>query len=307
MDAEGGINVVRDGVGERTAYYYSDHERFVFASTIDAVVAAASLRTRINKIAVARYLAYAYLPGGPTLLEGVSEVLPGQHLRWADGRLTATQFWDTLSEPESPSNNETALRETLRLYLDRAIERRLGRPHRIGASLSGGVDSSLVVALAGQQLGSDLQTYSVSFGDGYPNELEWSSLVSKHCNTRHRIVEMTPARVTENFDRTIARLDKPNGDPLTVPNYLLFEEASSEVAVMLNGEGGDPCFGGPKNLPMLLSELFGTGEMFETVNDSREASYLRAHQKCYDDFPRMLSDEMLHLNPTAALESELTS
>ena len=97
-------------------------------STIDAVVAAASLRTRINKIAVARYLAYAYLPGGPTLLEGVSEVLPGQHLRWADGRLTATQFWDTLSEPESPSNNETALRETLRLYLDRAIERRLGGP-----------------------------------------------------------------------------------------------------------------------------------------------------------------------------------
>ncbi len=306
IDASGGINLVRDGVGERTAYYYADSTRFVFASTLDAVLAAVQIDKRIDCISVARYLAYAYLPGAPTLIEGVFEVLPGEQLHWSNGKLTATRIWRTPSEPESITASEAQQRETLRTRLNTAIDRRLAGPHAIGASLSGGVDSSLVVALASCRLGAQINTYSVSFGDGYANELEWSSLVAQHCKTRHRVVEMAPELIAENFDRTIAKLDKPNGDPLTVPNYLLFEQASGDVRVMLNGEGGDPCFGGPKNLPMLLSELFGTGNMFEATNDSREARFLRAHQKCYDDFPRMLSDDMLEGISENILESEIT-
>ena len=306
IDATGGYNLVRDGIGERTAYYYADATRFVFASTLDAVLAAAQIDKRIDRIAVARFLAYAYLPGAPTLIEGVFEVSPGEQLHWANGVLAATRIWRTPSEPESAIVSEAQQCKTLRTRVNTAIDRRLSGLHAIGASLSGGVDSSLVVALATRRLHAPINTYSVSFGDGYANELEWSSLVARHCNTHHRVVEMTPGRIAENFDRTIAKLDKPNGDPLTVPNYILFEQASDEVGAMLNGEGGDPCFGGPKNLPMLLSELFGTGNMFEATNDSREASFLRAHQKCYDDFPRMLSDDMLDSISDNVLESELT-
>src|SRR5207247_1472948 len=87
------------------------------------------------------------------------------------------------------------------------------------------------------------------------------------------------------------------GDPLTVPNALLFREAAPDVGVVLNGEGGDPCFGGPKNLPMLLAELYGGG--------GRERSYLRAHLKCYDDLPAMLTPEVRAAVQEAPLEEQL--
>src|SRR6185436_16173279 len=98
-----------------------------------------------------------------------------------------------------------------------------------------------------------------SFGSEYPNELSFSSLVASHCGTRHHIVELSPSAILRYLDESIALLSDPIGDPLTVPNALLFREAARQVGVVLNGEGGDPCFGGPKNIPMLLAELFGDG------------------------------------------------
>ena len=104
-----------------------------------------------------------------------------------------------------------------------------------------------------------------------------------------------------SLDDTIACLSDPIGDPLTVPNALLFREAANSVGVVLNGEGGDPCFGGPKNLPMLLSEIYGGSP----GADTREAAYLRAHLKCYDDLEDMLSPRMLDVLAAAPLEDEL--
>ena len=171
----------------------------------------------------------------------------------------------------------------------------------MGASLSGGIDSSLVVALAARLHDAPVHTYSVSFGAGYPNELEFSSLVSRHCNTRHHVVEVTPDAVRRDLDRTIALLGDPIGDPLTVPNALLFAAGAADTGVMLNGEGGDPCFGGPKNVPMVLAEIFG--DLYAgAVRRHRAASYLRAHQKCYDDLGEMLTPEALAGIPEGALE-----
>ena len=105
-------------------------------------------------------------------------------------------------------------------------------------------------------------------------------------------MELSPAVVLRHLDESIALLSDPIGDPLTVPNALLFREAAAEVGVVLNGEGGDPCFGGPKNLPMLLAELFGDGAEGSTdAAYRRERSYLRAHQKCYDDLPAVLGPD----------------
>jgi asparagine synthase (glutamine-hydrolysing) len=87
--------------------------------------------------------------------------------------------------------------------------------------------------------------------------------------------------ILRHLDEAIAMLGDPIGDPLTVPNALLFREAAGDVDVILNGEGGDPGFGGPKNLPMLLAELFGDGQdQGVDCTSARERSYLRAHQKC---------------------------
>jgi asparagine synthase (glutamine-hydrolysing) len=177
----------------------------------------------------------------------------------------------------------------------------------VGASLSGGIDSSLVVALTRRLHRGDVHTYSVSFGSGYRNELPFSSMVAEHCGTRHHILELTPDLILRHLDDSIALLGDPIGDPLTVPNALLFRAAAEDVDVMLNGEGGDPCFGGPKNLPMLLAELFGDGQdAYDDSSGARERTYLRAHQKCYDDLPKLLSSDVRASIADQVLERELT-
>jgi asparagine synthase (glutamine-hydrolysing) len=207
----------------------------------------------------------------------------------------------------SDEQGEDGLRRELRERLEAATRRRLPAGAGLGAFLSGGLDSSLVVALACRLHDAPVKTFSVSFGHGYPNELPFSSLVAEYCGTEHRIVELSPATVLHHLDETIGLLGDPIGDPLTVPNALLFREAAAEVGVVLNGEGGDPCFGGPKNLSMVLAELYGDGA--DTLaNDplSRARSYLRAHWKCYDDLGTMLTPGARAAVAEASLEGRLT-
>ena len=184
--------------------------------------------------------------------------------------------------------------------------RRLPSGDPVGATLSGGIDSSLVVALAKKFHPEKIHTYSVTFGDGYANELPFSNLVAAHCGTDHHIVEISPQTISANLDATIKLMSVPNGDPLTVPNAILFREAAAHVQVLLNGEGGDPCFGGPKNLPMLLADLLGDAYNNDEDLHRREKTYLRAHLKCYDDFEALLAPHILeHTARTAPLEDEL--
>jgi len=305
----GALCLARDPIGERTLYYAAQGGRIAFASTIHGVLASGIVPRRLNLRAVAAYLSYAYLPGRETLAEGVFEVLPGEIVEWRDGVLARRRFWSLPDEPLQFAGEE-ALRLRLRAELEDAVRRRLPHGEEAGAFLSGGLDSSLVVALACRLHERPVRTYSISFGPEYRNELAFSSLVAAACGTRHAIVELAPATVVHHLDDSIALLSDPIGDPLTVPNALLFREAAAEVGVVLNGEGGDPCFGGPKNIPMLLSELFADvaagddpaceGEVF-----ARERSYLRAHLKCFDDLPAMLTCQVKDALAQRPLEGEL--
>ena len=219
-----------------------------------------------------------------------------------------SRFWSVPAEGHGhAAPDEEVLRQQLRAELEAAVARQLPASGPVGAFLSGGLDSSLVVALARRLYSDEILTYSVSFGAEYANELPFSSCVARHCQTRHRIVELSPSVIVRYLDESIAFLSDPVGDPLTVPNALLFREAARETGAVLNGEGGDPCFGGPKNVPMLLAELFGDGAEDASANTAfgRERSYLRAHQKCYDDLPAMLRPDVRRAIAGNALELEL--
>jgi asparagine synthase (glutamine-hydrolysing) len=294
--AGGALTLARDAIGERTLYYALLPEGLLFASTLRALLATGLVERTLSLPAVATYLTYAYLPGRETLVRGVRELLPGEVLQFRDGTVTSSRLWSLPAQTDYAADEE-ALRLALRARLEEAVRRRLPAGKTVGAFLSGGLDSSLVVALARLLHDAPVETLSVSFGPDYANELPFSSLVAEHCRTRHRIVELSPAVVLHHLDDSIGLLSDPIGDPLTVPNALLFREAARDVGVVLNGEGGDPCFGGPKNLPMLLSELYGGG---------RERSYLRAHLKCYDELDTMLTAEARAALKEAPLEEQLT-
>ncbi|KAB2849464.1 MAG: asparagine synthase [Hyphomicrobiaceae bacterium] len=301
LDGEGELRLARDAVGERTLFYAEMPRGVAYAGSIRDLIASGLVEPRLNLRAVAKYITYAYLPGRETLIQGVHEVLPGEVVRANVAGLDRRNYWQLPGTSVSDAP-EAELKDRLRRLLE-AATRRLLPPSgvRVGAFLSGGLDSSLAVALAASLHDAPLHTFSVSFGEGHANELPFSSLVARHCSTVHRIVELSPATIMANLDATIALLNDPIGDPLTVPNALLFREAAGEVGVVLNGEGGDPCFGGPKNLPMVLCEIYGGSP----GADTREASYLRAHLKCYDDLSEMLSPRMLDALAAAPLEDEL--
>jgi asparagine synthase (glutamine-hydrolysing) len=306
--ADGTVTLARDAIGERSLYYaVLPRGRIIYASRLQDIVALGEVARELDFASVATYLTWAYLPGRETLVRGIYKVLPGEMVRFSRGSLTRSYWWSLPGEPDT-WRDEASLRADLRARLETAVRRRLPAGQTVGATLSGGIDSSLVVALAARLHDAPVISYSVSFGDEYRNELPFSAMVARHCGVEQRIVELSPGVVVEELDRTIALLGDPIGDPLTVPNAMLFRAAARDSGVVLNGEGGDPCFGGPKNTPMVLAELFG--DLYATDarpgRTQRAASYLRAHQKCYDDLDAMLDPAARAAIPDDALEDWVT-
>jgi asparagine synthase (glutamine-hydrolysing) len=293
-DAEGRLHLARDAIGQRSLYWgRTPQGGIAWGTRLHDVLRAGVART-LDHVAVTTFLTTAYVPGSATLVAGIRAVPAGVELVF-DPRApdpVAQPFWTLPASPDA-FDDEHALRARLRATLDDAVTRALP-DGPLGASLSGGIDSSLVVALARRR--RPVQAFSISFGPEHRNELEWSGAVAAHTGASHHVVMVRPRDVVERLDETVGALSEPNGDPLTVPNLMMFEAAASAgLDVLLNGEGGDPCFGGPKNSPMLLSELYG--------GTSREQAYLRAHQKLWDELDQALEPEFAASIPAGALEA----
>lgn len=281
--------LLRDAPGARTLYHARQGEATWFAARLRTLRRTPAVGDTLSLPALRDYLICAFVPGEQTLWRDARELRPGRALSLPDDRAHA--FWEPVERPfeadgplaeEAPAEDHAA---RLRALLEEAVRVRLPARGPTAVYLSGGLDSSLVTALVAREATGPLHTFSLHFGAEYPNELFYSETVARHCGSCHHVIELSARRVRETLVETMGALDDPIGDPLTTPNLLLGRAAAAHASVILNGEGGDPCFGGPKNAPMLLHELYGGGE-------SRESAYLRSFQKCYDDLPRLLLPEV---------------
>jgi asparagine synthase (glutamine-hydrolysing) len=276
------VVLIRDAVGARTAFYARSPGGWTVSTSLRALREGRGL----NLAAVRSFLTFAYLPGAETLIDGVRELLPGRCLRLSpDGGAHEEVYWEPV---EGAYEGEPVQR--LRTLLEEATARRLPTAGPAAVLLSGGVDSSLVTALAAKLHDHPVHTYSISFGTDLPNELAYSGLVAAHCHTRHQVLDVSGTAVASRLAETVALLDSPVGDPLTVPNLMLAEAVAADgLDVVLNGEGGDPVFGGPKNLPMLIFELHRT----DSAPEARASAYLRSYRKCLADLPVLLAPDVL--------------
>lgn len=274
--------LIRDHVGTRTVFYARAEAGWCASTSLWELRRTPSIQTGLNLDAVRSFLTFAYLPGDETLVRGVRELLPGRVLRLRpDGSTVDTPFW----EPEERIVEADDHPRQLRALLETATAQRLPAGEPVGVLLSGGIDSSLVTALAAKLHDQTVRTYSISFGSDLPNELAYSGLVAAHCHTNHTVLAVPGEAIASRLAETVALLDSPVGDPLTVPNLLLAEAAAADgLSVILNGEGGDPVFGGPKNLPMMIYELHRE----EATPQARATAYLRSYRKCYEDLPTLL-------------------
>ncbi|MEO0842414.1 MAG: asparagine synthase-related protein [Cyanobacteria bacterium J06643_5] len=286
------LYLVRDGVGCRTLYYINSGNICVVSPRLATLLPFHS--RQLDLIALRDYLCCAFVPGEKTLWENVKELSTGMVLKMESSvelvnTVNKKLFW---SARENIQNAEESLiwhGKQLRQLLDKVVQEYLPVNEPVGVYLSGGLDSSCITALAAKFHNHPVHTYSIHFGEKCPNELEFSGLVAQHCKTQHHILEITPDEMWEQLPLTMSYLDDPIGDPLTVPNYLLGTIALENSKVILNGEGGDPCFGGPKNQPMLLNRLYGE---VKNTEENLVTNYVNSFKKCSAYLPQLLQPEV---------------
>lgn len=285
------LQLIRDRIGSRTLYYTTTGAVRWIAPQLRTLSPYRS--SDLDLVALRDYLCCAFVPGERTLWQDIRELRPGTVLQLPDDKVQT--YWQ-LQEQITAIDQPLAWHgDRLRELLDQVMQEYLPPQNEpVGVFLSGGLDSSSITALAAKFHNSPVHTFSIHFGPECPNELEFSSVVATHCQTHHHILEITFADMWERLPETMAYLDDPIGDPLTIPNLLVGRLAKESVEIVLNGEGGDPCFGGPKNQPMLINSLYGS----VTNQDSLQA-YLISFQKCAADLLQLLKPEVLTAIETA--------
>lgn len=303
--------LARDALGVRSLSYGLHQGQLYFAVEPKAVLAVPGFPRRLRPAAVAQYLTFSFVPG--SMLLDLHELPPGHWLHFRPGQpLNITRYWqlehaegsEALSTEDTPAIRQHWASQ-FRQTLTEAVAARRPADEPVGVFLSGGIDSSVVTAtLAQNQPPQTVRTFAIHFGKGYPNELDFARQVATHCRTNHTEVLVRPQDFLPRLRQIIAYLDAPIGDPITVPNFELARQAAQEVRWVFNGEGGDPCFGGPKNLPMLLAHWYGGVERGPRF---REQAYLASYKRGYEDLAATLSPELWQqIDPERDLEAILT-
>lgn len=239
----------RDRFGEKPFFYTARTGFFAFASELSALIRHPAVDRTIDLRALQKFFAYGYIPAPTTLYRGTRKLPGGSSLTvdLADFSVRERRYWRFAIEAEedAPGENAPDLAEELRALLNRAVARRLVSDVPLGIFLSGGLDSSLVLALAARHRAPDsLDTFTIGFNEPSFDESAYARAVAAAIGTRHheRILDLDTAQGL--VTGTLARLDEPTGDASILPTYMLAAYARESVTVALSGDGGDELFAG---------------------------------------------------------------
>ncbi len=236
--------LARDRLGIKPLYYHWARGRLVFASEIKAILEDPSIERRVDPQAVYDYVGYEFVPGPRTMFAGIEKLQPGHTLTLEDGRISLRPYWDLTFE-RSDIGWEEAKRRVLEL-LRTAVERRLMSDVPLGVFLSGGVDSSSVLAMMSllrRQTDEPIRTFTIGYDDASFSEIEYARAVSRRFGTLHTEVMIRPV-TPEDIERGVWHLDEPMTDLSAIPLMLLCQRVRQDVIVCLSGEGGDEVFVG---------------------------------------------------------------
>ncbi|MBA2243436.1 MAG: asparagine synthase (glutamine-hydrolyzing) [Gemmatimonadetes bacterium] len=237
--------LARDRLGIKPLYLYTGAEGIVFGSELKAVLAAPWVPVEWDLEAVDDFLTYEYVPAPRSIVRAVQKVPPGTSLLFTrdSGILPRSErFWRLAATDAAPLTTEAAA-EGLRERLRSSVRRRLIADVPVGAFLSGGIDSSIIVGLMSEESGSQVRSFSLGFADRSYNELPYARQVAERFATRHREQLVTP-EVVELAPQLAECFDEPFGDVSAFPTFLISQLARGEVAVSLSGDGGDELFAG---------------------------------------------------------------
>lgn len=238
-----------DRFGKKPLYFSEGPGWFAFASELQALRFLPSFNVEIDKEALALYLLLQYVPAPRTIYSGARKIEAGHYLevdfsKGGSPMLSAARYADfSPKTSRNESSNFEARVDRLQEILINAVDKRLVSDVPLGAFLSGGVDSSLVAAIATKELGRKLKTFTIGFEGAADSEHYAALEISNHLGTEHYEMVLRPDAIAL-VDEIAARLDEPNGDSSCLPTLLLCQHAREHVTVALSGDGGDEMFGG---------------------------------------------------------------
>lgn len=236
------VLLVRDRLGKKPLFYHYDDDRLIFASELKALLVDDDLPRELALDALDDYLAYGYVPSDRCILEGVHKLAPGHWLIWRDGRIVIQRYWDADFTPDDSASEEEWI-ERVEAELRTAVRIRLRSDVPLGVFLSGGVDSSAIVALAAQEQATPINTFSVGFDEREHDEADFARRVARHCGTNHHELVVRDGDI-DVLSELAYHLDEPFADPSALPTYYVCRAARAHVTVALSGDGGDEVFAG---------------------------------------------------------------
>ena len=238
--------LARDRFGQKPLYYFEHEGRLAFASELKALIADVEFPRAVDPNALSTYLRYGYVPAPLTIFRSARKLAPAHYAIYKNGRLSVACYWDPLAiaaQQERNLDEEEAARRLEDLLQD-SVRRQMVADVPLGAFLSGGIDSSLIVALMQEQSSKRVKTFTIRFVDPEFNEADHAMAVAKHLGTEHYEETCGKEQMLDVLGHLPEYFDEPFADASAIPTYLVSKVARQGVTVALSGDGGDELFFG---------------------------------------------------------------
>lgn len=239
----GEVFIARDRLGEKPLYYRHKGNVLVFASELKCLAEHPAVDQRLSVEALDAYLTYGYIPEPLCILEGVRKLPAGCSMTFRDGELAIERYWDVAIDPNPKPRTLDDVDAEFEELLRTSIRMRLRSDVPVGSFLSGGIDSSLIVAYAAELAETKLSTYSIGFPEQDFSELKYARMVAERYGTDHH--EVVIDKIEPNlFPSIVEHFDEPFNDSSAIPTWYVTREAAKHVKVVLSGDAGDELFCG---------------------------------------------------------------
>ena len=235
--------LARDRLGKKPMHYALQNGRLLFGSEIKTILAVAPELASVDPEGLLQYFYFGYIPDPYTAFKPIHKLPPGHLLEYANGKISVRQYWDVPEYGTHPAMTEEECLEELEKRLEEAVRIRLISDVPLGALLSGGVDSSIIVALMARVSSGPVKTFSIGFQAEAFNEAEYARLVAEKFGTDHHELILDP-NLEETLSFLTTMLEEPFGDSSMLPTYYVSRMAREHVTVALSGDGGDELFAG---------------------------------------------------------------
>ena len=235
--------MARDRLGKKPLHYALQGQRLLFGSEIKAILAVAPELATVNHEALLQYMYFGYVPDPLTAFTTIQKLPPGHLLEFENGKINVRQYWDLPQYSTHPPRSEEECLEEMEYRLAEAVRIRLISEVPLGALLSGGTDSSTVVALMARASSNPVKTFAIGFRNQEFNEAPYARMVAEKFGTDHHELIVEPD-VFETVETLTSSLEEPFGDSSMLPTYYVSQMARKHVTVALSGDGGDEIFAG---------------------------------------------------------------